>query len=103
MIIDNIKLDSIKGLNNLDSLIDFQGYIVLIQYEDIIDSYLIDNINEDTLKQLAYYLYIAYDLKLNHMKRNDRVTFNYISEIYINSYTETYKCILVSSYLIKPD
>ena len=64
MIYDEMIFQDIHALNSIKQLtIDNNSILVLIQYEDIIDYLLIDNIKADTLKQLAYYLFIAYDIR----------------------------------------
>jgi hypothetical protein len=58
------KFDSFKPLNRVNQLLDnSNAYMACIQYDDIIDCYLLPNILDDTLNQLAYYLLIAYDIR----------------------------------------
>ena len=35
----------------------------MIQYDDIIDYYLLTDLKADTIRQLSYYLFIAYDIR----------------------------------------
>jgi hypothetical protein len=62
---NDIKFPNIKGLSLINQLMDNSNYkyLALIQYEDIIDYYLLTDLKGDTLKQLGYYLYIAYDIR----------------------------------------
>lgn len=58
------KFEAFKPLDNVRQLIDKKyPYLALIQYEDIIDFYILPDILPDTLNQLAYYLLIAYDIR----------------------------------------
>jgi hypothetical protein len=62
---DLIDFPDIKGLNSIKQLIDNRmKYLALIQYEDIIDFYILKGIDDNILNQLAYYLFIAYDIRL---------------------------------------
>jgi hypothetical protein len=62
---DLIDFPDIAGLNSIKQLIDNSliSYLALIQYEDIIDTYILHGIDDKILNQLAYYLFIAYDLR----------------------------------------
>ena len=62
---NDITFPDIKGLDNITGLMDSQArYLVLVQYEDIIDWYVLSGIGQSVLHQLAYYLYIAYDIRV---------------------------------------
>jgi hypothetical protein len=65
MYYNEIPFPDIAGLNSIKQLIDnsLVSYLALIQYEDIIDTYILHDIDEQVLNQLAYYLFIAYDIR----------------------------------------
>lgn len=67
MIFNSIAFPDIKGLDMVNELMEKKAdykYLALVQYEDIIDYYLMKNHKQESINQLAYYLYIAYDIRL---------------------------------------
>jgi len=62
---NQITFQNIKPLSIVNQLMDNSKYqfMVICQYDDILDYYLLIDINQTTLQSLAYYLYIAYDIK----------------------------------------
>lgn len=57
--------DRIKPFNRVKELIDNRyGYMAFIQYDDIVDTYLLIDLKDSTLKELAYYMLISFDIRL---------------------------------------
>ena len=66
MYFNQISFPNIKGLDLINELMEKKTdykYLALIQYEDIIDYYLIKDHKQESINQLAYYLFIAYDIR----------------------------------------
>lgn len=65
MIYNQIEFHNIGQLTFLNQIIgnDKYRYLALIQYDDILDYYLLTDLKADTMKQLSYYLFIAYDIR----------------------------------------
>jgi len=65
MIYNEISFDNIKQLSFINELMNNGSfeYIALIQFDGIIDFYLLKDIGKDTINQLSYYLFIAYDIR----------------------------------------
>ncbi len=57
------NLRPLSFINDLISKADHYPYMALIQYDDIIDYYQLQDISKATLDQLSYYLFIAYDIR----------------------------------------
>ncbi len=62
---NQIEFHNIGQLTFLNQLINNSKYqyLALIQYDDIIDYYLLTDLKADTVNQLGYYLFIAYDIR----------------------------------------
>jgi hypothetical protein len=55
----------IKPLNRVNQLIQSQyPYVAFIQYDDIVDCYLLQDIDNHTINELAYYMLISFDIRL---------------------------------------
>ena len=66
MIFNDIQFPDLKHLSFINQLIDDKEgskIMVLIQIDDCIDFYMIKDLKQSTIKDLAYYLYIAYDIR----------------------------------------
>ena len=68
---DNNKTECFKALNSITDILDTKSefeYIALIEIDGIIDTYLLSDIGQETLRQFAWYLYNAFDFR--HIESN---------------------------------